>query len=82
MDKKYYTTPEIDVMTAYAHLMDNAVNDGNISAYVHTSQGTITYDPDQDKSEGGDEAIVDAKTGWSDYWGETWNSGGYDPWAY
>ena len=80
MDKKEYSTPTTDVLTAYAHLMQNAINDGNASVYVHTSNGTIEYDHIDDKSEGGDDAIVDAKTGWDDTWGDTWTSGKYDPW--
>lgn len=74
MKKLIYITPETEVITAYAQLLQDAVADGNVSMYGHTEGGggNIGYDASTDKSDGsGYEdglGVVDSKNMWGGLW--------------
>lgn len=72
MKRLSYIAPETEVITAYAQELMDAVNDGNGSGGLKT-QGvddaeTYEYDMFNNKSAGGDEAIVDSKNMWGNLW--------------
>ncbi|MBQ9637738.1 MAG: hypothetical protein IJV36_07610 [Prevotella sp.] len=69
MKRLSYIAPETEVITAYAQLLDDAVEDGAISLYGHTKDGggNITYDYDSDVADGTDEVLSN-----QNMWGNLW----------